>query len=77
MILDETNYFFSVDIRQNDGFYPLSEIIDPNQDIFPLDEDELILHIMSKARPLKGHGLIIECNSLVGTCWLLEFFYHS
>ncbi|KAK2404265.1 hypothetical protein QL285_053625 [Trifolium repens] len=42
-----------------------------------LDDAGLISPIKSKAQPLKGQGLITECNSLAGTCWIPACLWHS
>lgn len=45
--------------------------------ICPFDEEGLISPIMSKAHPLKGHGLVIECNALAGTSWIPKCLWRS
>jgi len=46
-------------------------------ELWPFDDLGLICPITSKAQLLNGQGLIIECNSLAGTRWILACFWHS
>lgn len=41
------------------------------------DNVGFISPIMSKTQPLKGHGLMTQCNSLAGTCCFPECFWYS